>query len=319
MTRLLISVFAGLVLVVLCADPAAAQSRRELAARIDALEARLAEAEGRSLAGDPVAEELLIRMDDLERAMRGLTSDVERLEFENRQLRDEVDRLTRRLQTGAGLPGETNAGPATPGASADPAAPSGADAAAASEGAAAADPDDPFAEAKARATRRLGAPETMGAPEPLTRPEDDVLPAPMAREDVGAAPETVPDAPDLFRDGRNALLDGDFIGAQEEFERFVSLYPDHALTGESQYWLGETHFVQGAYADAADAYIASLRADGDGEKAPDALIRLAASLAAMGETGRACDTLDGFSAQFPDASEDVRRKAEREAVRAGCR
>ena len=45
------------------AAPAEAQSRRELAARLDAAEARLAELESRFLAGDPVAETLMRRAD----------------------------------------------------------------------------------------------------------------------------------------------------------------------------------------------------------------------------------------------------------------
>ncbi|MFW6413269.1 MAG: hypothetical protein ACOC0V_03960, partial [Oceanicaulis sp.] len=72
------------------AAPAQAQSRRELAARLDAAEARLAEMEDQALAGDPVAETLTVRIDALEREQRVLTGEIERLAFENRRLRDQM-------------------------------------------------------------------------------------------------------------------------------------------------------------------------------------------------------------------------------------
>lgn len=46
--------------------PSQAQSRRELAERIDATEVRLGNLESEFMAGDPVAEALIRRMDELE-------------------------------------------------------------------------------------------------------------------------------------------------------------------------------------------------------------------------------------------------------------
>ena len=94
MTRtVLISLSALGLLVALMATPAEAQSRRELAARLDAVEARLAEIESRALQGDPVAETLMMRVDDLERQQRVQTGEIERLNFENRRLRQELEQM----------------------------------------------------------------------------------------------------------------------------------------------------------------------------------------------------------------------------------
>ena len=84
------------------------------------------------------------------------------------------------------------------------------------------------------------------------------------------------------------------------------------------FWLGESYFVRGGYADAADAYIASMRKNPDGEKAPNAMVRLAAALRELGKTAEACQTLASFPSQFPDAHEAVREKANVEAARTGC-
>ena len=124
-----------------------------------------------------------------------------------------------------------------------------------------------------------------------------------------------------MRDGVQSLVlrAGDFFGAQEGFEAFVADYPDHERADEAQFWLGETYFINSDFAEAADAYIASLRADGRGPKAPDALVRLASSLSNLGRDNDACQTLGRFSSQFPNANADARARANREAMRIGCR
>jgi len=288
--------------------PADAQSRRELAQRLDAVEARLGQVEDSALAGDPVAETLMRRVDEMEYQLRELTGETERLAFENRRLRQQVEDLQARLDRGgnSGMPGEDGMMPN--GATGDDRDNLDDEAVAwmneglengDGAGVAVVDPEDPYGEARAEATGVLGAPSGHA----------DGSGAPAERR---ADPET------LYGNARDKLLDGDFGGAQADFEQFVNTHPDHARTGEAWYWLGETFFVRSDFADAADAYIASLRTSPQGEKAPDALVRLAASLNGMGRQGDACGTLDRFESQFPNAPAASRARAAREAVRAGC-
>ncbi|MHA6288887.1 tol-pal system protein YbgF [Maricaulis sp. CAU 1757] len=297
-----------LILTCLVAFPAEAQSRRELAERIDATEVRIGELEDQFLAGDPVADTLLRRLDDLEYQVRELTGRTEQLDFENRQLRDQIERLERearqrntpRLQPADGsvvIDPQVREGVTIQ---------SGDDEAVAwmregldeSTSAPAGNPDDRFAADRAAATGVLGAPESIGpAPTATSRPSPDAL----------------------YDTARAQLLDGDFNGAQDGFEQFVGTYPEHERAGEAWYWLGETFFVRSDLAEAADAYIASLRADSAGAKAPDALVRLAASLNGLGRRDDACATLGRFSSQFPNADLPSRQRAEREAARIGCR
>jgi len=72
------------------------------------------------------------------------------------------------------------------------------------------------------------------------------------------------------------------------------------------------------YADAADAYIASMRKDSQGVRAPDAMVRLAAALRELGNRNEACATLASFPSQFPNANNNVKEKARIEAGRTGC-
>ncbi|PWE16421.1 hypothetical protein DDZ18_13460 [Marinicauda salina] len=303
-----------MLLTVVMTAPASAQSRRELAARLDQVEARLAEMEESFLAGDPVAETLLTRVDALEREQRALTGELERLNYENRQLRQELDRLgvdvDRLLSGGAGSAG----GPAALEAGSGQAE-TAAGETATGESVAVVDPDDPYAADRAAITRPLQAPSARSGDGGASQPAAGAT----AGTATGAA--SAPSAlepEELFRQGRSRLLDGDFGGAQESFAAFTGNHADHELADEAWYWLGETHFVLGEFQDAADSYLASLQAARRGDRAPDALVRLAASLAAMGQTGEACNVLDSFDAEFPNADAEARRKAEREASRAGC-
>ncbi|WP_371392377.1 tol-pal system protein YbgF [Glycocaulis abyssi] len=275
----------------LLAGTAHAQSSRALTMRMDAIEARLNEMEQQSLAGDPVAESLLMRVEALEREQRSLTGELETLTFENRRLRQEVDRLNtamRRLLSGED--GEL----------------------------AVTDPDNPHADARAAATRPLS---LQGSNLPATRADAEAAAASSgAAESSSREAASAPSDPDeAFARARSRLLDGDFAGAQERFASFVEVYSAHPMTGQAWYWLGETHFAQGDYQDAADAYMSSLRADRRGERGPDALVRLGASLAAMDQRAAACNVLGSFSQEYPNAGADARQRAERERSRAGCR
>ncbi len=312
--------FALLLAFAVLAPDAQAQSRRELAQRIDQLEARLAEMESRNLAGDPVAETLLSRVESLEGALQDLTRRYEELAFENRQLQRQLESRAYSAPQPAGANGVDAGGFSLREPGAGGAAASALDEEGLREdGLAVVDEDDPFADARARATRRLG--EVSEIPESLP-PETDIAgPAELAPAPapVDTAELTAPPNPDrAFQSGRNALYDGDFAGAQERFLSFVETYPSDNRIGEAHYWLGETYFVSGDYGAAAESYVASLGADPRGEKAGDSFVRLAASLAELGETGEACGTLDQFEREFPNADPEARRKARREALRIGC-
>ena len=301
-----------LLLIAALAAPAEAQSRREMAARLDATESRLAQIESRALQGDPVAETLMQRVDALEREQRVLTGEIERLAFENRQMRASLDQLQRTMN--ALLDGGVSAG-------GDPRSGDGPALLEPSE----IDAGDPFGQARADSVQPLQAPPGARAQRPASDTSGSSGAGPAGGPSQlgggeasldGANQVQDPDA--LYQRGRTRLLEGDFAGAREAFEAFTVDHPGHARADEAWYWLGETHFVNGDLDAAADSYIASLRADRRGEQAPDALVRLGASLAGLGETGRACQVLGTFGSEFPNAGAEARRKASRESARIGC-
>ncbi|WP_394692795.1 tol-pal system protein YbgF [Hyphobacterium sp.] len=296
--------------IVLFSAPVDAQSRRELARRLDAVEARLAEMDSLRIAQN---DQMLTRISDLEFQVQEATGQAERLEFENRQLSQRVDAQSREIQS---LRNQLEAlrsrppqqfdeegNPVAP-VSDNPSMTGNSDRASTGSGPrdltggglAVTDAGDPYAADRAAATQPLG-----GAIARAT----DRAPAMSANQAYGQA--------------RAKLLDGDFDGAQEDFSSFIGNFPDDELIDEAWFWLGETYYVRGDYSSAAEAYITSLREERNGSVAPDALVRLASSLGALGRNDEACQTLARFSREFPSAGPNATARAEREALRAGCR
>ena len=302
MSRLVVSS----ALTLLVASPAMAQSKKEMVAQDQLMMQKIERLEGRLLTGDPAAERLMQRMDALEESMRTLTGEVERLRFERDQLRAEVQGMSSNISGLEGL------------------------AALASRMQTHLDAVDLVAREQASATPQsfsspysttvTGEPYFAPAPSTTTSQPNAVSPAPSFGEQVIAAQQfnqtnNVDDLPEL---GKTRLAEGDFSGAQTAFKQYLDINPDAPNSGEVSFWLGESYFVRGGYADAADAYISSMRSDPQGAMAPKAMVGLAATMRELGKKTEACNALGSLTSQYPNASADVREKARIESARTGC-
>ena len=106
--------------------------------------------------------------------------------------------------------------------------------------------------------------------------------------------------------------------AEQSFRDFLKKCPNQRLVPEAQYWLGESLFQQQRYRDAAESFLGvSTKFERSG-KAPDALLRLGQSLAAMNQKEAACATLAEVGRKYPRASAGVKRGVEQEQKRAHC-
>lgn len=114
------------------------------------------------------------------------------------------------------------------------------------------------------------------------------------------------------------VLHKDYALAEQAFRDFLRKYPDEQLVPDAQYWLGETLFQRQRYRDAAENFLAvSTKYERSG-KAPDALLRLGQSLAALHQKEAACATLAEVGRKFPRASASVKRGVAQEQKRAHC-
>lgn len=275
----------------LIASPALAQSKKELAAQNAALSQRVTTLESRLLTGDPAAERLMQRIDALEGAQRSLTGEVERLRYERDNLRAEVAALEGDIRATQDLNNRIKMH---------------------------LDAVDLVTEEQNAARQRAVDPRAprvySGGPTELS----SVPAAPTTREVTIPVQEQYTDMAQLPETGKTKLAEGDFSGAQTAFKQYLDFNPDAPDAGEISYWLGEAYYVKGGYADAADAYISSMRKAPKGAKAPDAMVRLAAAMRELGNKDQACQTLDSFPAQYPNAPASVREKARVESARTGC-
>ena len=110
----------------------------------------------------------------------------------------------------------------------------------------------------------------------------------------------------------------DYSAAGQAFAEFLTAHPDHPLASNAQYWLGESYYVQKDYDRAAKAFLDGYQRFRDGQKAPDSLLKLGASLNAMDEKEEACLALRELATRFPDAKSPIKRKAATVRRRAGC-
>ena len=293
------------------ATPVMAQSKKELAAVDAQLAQRLTTLESRMLTGDPAAERLMQKMDALETSMRTLRGEVEQLRFERDSLmqqvqamagdaaitQDLINRMKIHLDAVDLVASEQRSAP-------NPYTPR-----TYSGGAGTVVESSPFMETESFSSQPVT---------PDSGQISQIPSAPVYRERTIGVQENYNDVSQLSTFGQTKLAEGDFSGAQTAFKQYLQFNPDAADAGEVNFWLGESYFVRGGYADAADAYITSMRKDPKGVKAPDAMVRLAATLGKLGNKAEACQTLATFPAQFPNASASTKEKARVEAARTGC-
>ncbi len=133
-----------------------------------------------------------------------------------------------------------------------------------------------------------------------------------------AKPTPVVSKVPTFAEGRNKLLAGDFDGADSALRAYVDANPTGTDAAEARYWLGEIAYVRGNYTAAASDYVAALKVAPSGVRAPDAMVKLAASLREIGQPQQACATLSEFAKRFPKPVPGLQDRAATERKRASC-
>jgi tol-pal system protein YbgF len=251
--------------------------------------------------------DVVLRLERLESQIRQLTGIIEQLQYRNQQL----EALVQHMQEG---------GPVRPGAQTRPQPlPGQGVPAAASTGVRRGDAFDPLQNPNAP-----GAPHSLGsiAAIPAEGGAGGRVPADqLSRSTAAAIPATLPPSQtpkDEFDLAYGYVLRRDFALAEESFRTFVSKYPNDRLTGDATFWLGESLYQRQRFRDAAEQFLNVSTKFDSNPKAPDALLRLGQSLAALGEKEAACASLGEVTRKFPRASAAVKQGVEREQKRDRC-
>jgi len=252
--------------------------------------------------GQPGSPDVVLRLERLESQIRQLTGVIEQLQYRNQQLEAEVRRLE---EGGPPRPGAQTR--ALPGQAVPP-----------GTGARRGDAFDP-----GQYPNAPGAPHSLGATGPveargITRVPSDQLPRSASTGPVSATLPPSQTAKDEFDLAYGYVLRRDFGLAEESLRSFLSKYPTDQLTGDATFWLGESLYQRQRFRDAAEQFLNVSTKFESNPKAPDALLRLGQSLAALGEKEAACASLGEVARKFPRASAAVKQGVEREQKRGRC-
>lgn len=110
----------------------------------------------------------------------------------------------------------------------------------------------------------------------------------------------------------------EYAKAASAFDAFVKDNPDSPLSSNALYWLGETHYVRQDYAEAARVFLDGYKRYPKGAKAPENLLKLGKSLAAINEKHSACLAWNKLVKTYPTANKRLLTDAKSELGKLGC-
>jgi tol-pal system protein YbgF len=301
--------------------------------------------------------DLNMRLDRLEAQIRQLTGAIEQLQYRNQQLEGQLRRMQPdadyRIQDGAGRAAPS----ARPPVAAQPQAPYPPPQAPYSQPQAPYSPPPAPGGRRGDAFDPALNPSAPGAPRPLgtTAPSAPLTQAQDPEDAVGAPGGRSAGAPldlstitgraesaeaessqrnpggtqlatlppsnspkDTYDLAYGYILRKDYALAEDGFRLFLRHYANDRLASDAQYWLAESMFQRQRYRDAAEIFLNVSTKYETAAKAPDSLLRLGQSLAALGEREAACASLAEVGRKYPRASVSVKQGVDREQKRVRC-
>ncbi len=282
-------------------------------------------------AGDPSqATELVLRINQLEEELRQANGRIEELENAEHRLETQLQKFRQDVELrfgdrSEGVPPAPDVAeaPQSPSAPAAPPRPRKTDAF---------DPDaDPNAPGAPRplGTTPPSAPLVREAPaaaagQPLelgkaTTPESSKGP-PLASGPtiVGSGVAMLDQPREQFNAALQAFQAGQYPEAETGFKAFLAANPSHRLSADAIFYIGESYLQRSRPREAAEQYLKVTTDYSKSSRAPESMVRLGQTLAALGNNEQACATLTEFGKRYPAASASVKKLAERESAKDHC-
>jgi len=298
---LILGLILGLMLGTLQTSPAAAQSTRE---RVSILETDLAalksqvETQHQSLSATELRRllaDLNVQISAVDRQLRTLTGRAEELEFQNRELRGELDLLRREITALSSVGGDAGRAVQTVSPALDPSATSSAKPAGAGT----------TADGRPGQARQAG---------PATGPGTAATAAPP--NPAVALPDG--DATAQFQYAFDFIRKNELENGRKAMELFLATEPEGDIRGNGHFWLGRVNLQLGRPGEAARQFLALIDRFPTHEKRPDALFELAQVLFDLDSGTEACSALAELQRTRDAASGRLLRRAERLAESKAC-
>lgn len=288
-----------------------------------------------------IANRLNSRIDELENQIRELTGRFEQVEFNSSQANRRIDKLVEdvdfrltQIERGGAQPGaaagsieQVRPPAATPAAGPQPGGPQPGGpqpGQAVARGSTSATPGQAPSKEGVLGSMPVDAQGRPLPPGAGTGAGGHAAPQQTARATAPAAPSARAKLPagstqERYNYAYKLLVQSDYADAEAAFREFLSAHPQDPLAGNAQYWLGETYYVRQQYEPAAQAFLQGYQGYGKSAKAPDSLLKLGMSLAAMKKNPEACAALGQLAKDFPNAPQHVKDAATRERGKIGCK
>ncbi|WP_375408189.1 tol-pal system protein YbgF [uncultured Methylobacterium sp.] len=298
------------------------------------------------------ASDLVVRLSRIENQSRQMAGQIETLQYENRQLKEQLRKFQEdvefRLNETKGAkpsaPSGTNPGQAKPQKRSDafdpeqnpgrPGAPlplgnttpSGESAAAIATLQAVTPPQRsrtvPPTVVEADDEDEAGLPPPgFGGPVDLTPParvpsSGSTLATPRPGGSVAATGSS--DARTDFEAAYAFVQQRQYEQAEMSLRQFIQSHPRDPQVPAATYWLGESYLQRNRNREAAEQFLKVSTDYARSPQAPEAMLKLGASLNALGAREQACATLAELERKFPSAGANVRQNVAREQKRARC-
>jgi tol-pal system protein YbgF len=123
---------------------------------------------------------------------------------------------------------------------------------------------------------------------------------------------------DIYQAAYGHVLSGDYQIAEREFRDYLDIFPEGEKAADASFWMGEAQYSQGNFNDAAKTFLNAHQTFGQSKKAPEMLLKLGMSLAALDNRETACATLREVNKRYPNASRAVKSKVTTEQSRLSC-
>jgi tol-pal system protein YbgF len=297
-----------------------------------------ADVPGAAPADENNAAELVVRLNRLEDELRKANGRIEELENANRRLEEQFQKFRQDVEYRFGE--RSGEAPASAPSAREPAPAAVTPSAAAAPQLSVIEPPVEARPRKSDAFDPDANPNAPGAPRPLgsTAPSAPLarsVPAAGAPLQLGGNPPPSNSAPtgptivgsgiamvDAPREQYNAALQafqtGQFQQAEDGFKSFMAANPGHRLTPDAIFYVGETYFQRSRPREAAEQYLKVTTDYSRSSRAPESMVRLGQTLAALGNNEQACATFIEFGKRYPNATASVKRLAEREMAKVHC-
>lgn len=109
-----------------------------------------------------------------------------------------------------------------------------------------------------------------------------------------------------------------WIEGRSALQAFLEKNPKHDLADNAAYWLGETYYINKQYKDAAKAFLDGYKNYPKADKAPDNLLKLGKSLAALNQPDKACTTYGKLLDDYPNSLPRIIKLAKSEQKKLNC-